>query len=294
MKVGRRTLILLSGLLLLGAVAVALAFAFGRDEDDSPRYPGRIAVRDGCGLTHMFFNGDDQRQLCLPSVWAAVSVSWNGERLAWDTGQGIFIANADGFNPVPTPVPPGANFDPSLSPDGEEMAFLHSARDDGRYDLWIGSTFIDDAEQLTTTRDLSSVAWSPTGEWIAFVRGWSEVTREGEIVLIRPDGEDETLLTRGDTPTWAPGGSRVAFFHEGNIWTIDADGSDLRMLVENGESPAWSRDGGLVAFMRDVPCGQPPCEQRVFVVGATGGAARGVGPTFTGTRFPVWLPDHFE
>ncbi len=294
MKVGRRSLILLSGVLLLVAVAVGLAFAFARDEDDSPRYPGRIAVRDGCGLTHMFFDGKDQRQMCLPSVWAAVSVSRNGERLAWDTGSGIYNANADGFNPVPSPVPPGANFDPSLAPDGEEMAFLHAARDNGRYDLWVGSTSVDDAEQLTNTRDLSSVAWSPDGEWIASVRGWSEATLEGEIVLIRPDGNDETLLTRGDTPTWAPDGSRLAFSHAGSIWTIGVDGSDLRMLVRNGESPAWSRDGDLIAFMRAVPCGKPVCNQRVFLVGATGGAERGIGPTFAPPRFPLWLPDPFE
>lgn len=295
MKIGRRNLILVSGLLLLGAVAVALAFAFTRDEDDSPRFPGRIAVRDGCGLRHTFFNGDDPQMMCLiPSVWAVASVSWNGERLAWDTGSGIYTADADGFNPQPAPVPPGANFAPSLSPDGDEMAFLHSARDDGRYDLWVGSTAVDDAEQLTNTRDLSNVAWSPTGEWIAYVRGWSEATLEGEIVLIRPGGEDETLLTRGDAPTWAPDGSRLAFFHGGDIWRIDADGSDLRVLTENGESPAWSRDGDLIAFMREVPCGQPACNQRVFVMGATGGVARGIGPTFAGTRFPVWLPDPFE
>ncbi len=67
------------------------------------------------------------------------------------------------------------------------MAFLHSPRDDGRYDLWVGSTSSDNAEQLTNTRDVSSVAWSPTGDWIAYVKDWSEVTLEGEIILIRPE-----------------------------------------------------------------------------------------------------------
>lgn len=295
MKLGRRSIILLSGLVLLGIVAAALAFAIGRDDDDDfPSYPGRIAVRDGCGVRHMFFNGDDQRELCLPNVWAVLSVSWDGKRIAWDTGTGISIANADGFNPLPILLPSGANFAPSLSPDADEVAFLHSARDDGRYDLWVGSTSIDNAEQVTNTRDVSTVAWSPADGWIAYVKGWSEATLEGEIVLIRPDGDDERLLTRGDAPTWAPDGSRLAFVHTGGIWTIDADGSDLRMLVRNGESPAWSRDGKAIAFMREVPCGKPVCKQRVFVVGATGGSATGVGPTYEGPRSPVWLPDPFE
>lgn len=296
MKIDRRTIILLSGVVLLGIVAAAVIFAVSRDGDDNnlPRYPGRIAVRGGCGVRHTFFNGTDPRELCLPSVWAVLSVSRDGKRLAWDTGNGISIANSDGFNPVSVIVPPGANFGPSLSPDGERMAFLHSPRDDGRYDLWVGSTLIDNAEQVTNTKDVSTVAWSPTGEEIAYVKGWSEVTLEGEIVLIHPNGEDETRLTRGDAPTWAPDGSRLAYTHAGGIWTIDADGSDARLLVQNGESPAWSRDGGLIAFTREVRCGKPVCKERVFIIGATGGEARAIGPTFVGPRLPVWLPDPFE
>jgi Tol biopolymer transport system component len=294
MKIGRRSVALVAGLVLLGLTAAAVVYAVGRDGDDLPRHSGRIAFRGGCGLRHMWPDGTDQRVMCLPSVWAMLSLSWDGKKLAWDTGSGLSIADADGFNPVPIPVPPGANFDPSLSPDADEVAFIHSPRDDGRYDLWVGSTSINNAEQLTNTRDVSSIAWSPAGDRIAYVEGWSEITFEGEIVLIRPNGEDQTILARGDAPTWSPDGSRLAFSHKGGIWTIDADGSDSRMLITNGDSPAWSRDGGLIAFTREIPCGKPVCKQRVFVVDATGGQARGVGPTFSGPRSLVWLPDPFE
>lgn len=294
MKLGRRSVVLLSGLVLLSIVAAAAVYAVSRDGRHSPRYPGRIAVREGCGLRHSFFNGDDPRMLCLPSVWAVVSVSWNGKRLAWDTGRSIEIANVDGFNPVSVPVPPGSNFDPSLSPDASKMAFLHSPRDDGHYDLWVGSTSIDNAEQLTTTRDVSTVAWSPSGGWIAYVRGWSEATLEGEIGLIRPDGTGGHRLTMGDAPTWAPDGSRLAFVHGGDLWTIGADGSGAKMLVKDGEAPAWSRDGKMIAFMRAVPCAKPVCKERVFVIEATGGTAKPIGPAYGGQRSPVWLPDPFE
>lgn len=294
MKLGRRSIALLSALVLLGLVAAAVVYAVGRDGDDLPRHPGRIAFRGGCGLRHMWPDGTDQRVLCLPKVWAVASLSWDGKRLAWDTGTGLMTASADGSSPVEIPVPVGANFDPSLSPDADEVAFLHSPRDDGRYDLWVGSPSIDNAEQLTNTRNVSSVAWSPAGGWIAYVRGWSENTSEGEIVRIRPNGDGEKMLTRGDAPTWSPDGSRLAFFHAGGIWAIDADGSDSRMLVPNGESPAWSRDGGLIAFTRDVPCGKLVCKSRVFVVGKYGGPAHGVGPTFAGPRSIVWLPDPLE
>jgi Tol biopolymer transport system component len=294
MKLGRKNVVLLAGLVALGLAAVAVVWAVGRDEDNLPQLAGRIAFREGCGLTHMWPDGTDQREMCLTSVWSASSVSRNGKRLAWDTGLGLSIANSDGNGTAPIPAPRGANFGPSLSPDGDEVAFLHSPRDDGRYDIWVGSTSIDNAEQLTNTRDASSVAWSPDGDWIAYVKAWSEETLEGEITLIRPNGDDQTRLTSGDAPTWSPDGSRLAFFHNGGIWTIGKDGSDLRMLVANGEAPSWSRDGGLIAFTRELPCGKPVCRERVFVVGAGGEDAHGVGPTFVGGRSIVWLPDPHE
>jgi Tol biopolymer transport system component len=294
MKLGRRSIVLVSGLVLLGIVAAAVVYAVSRDGKHFPRYPGRVAVRAGCGIRHMFFNGDDPKLMCLPNVWSVVSVSWNGKKLAWDTGRSIEIANSDGFNPTSVPVPPGSNFDPSLSPNAGKMAFLHSPRDDGRYDLWVGSTSIDNAEQLTNTRDVSTVAWSPAGDWIAYVKGWSEATLEGDIDLIRPDGSGQHRLTTGDAPTWAPDGSRVAYVHGGNLWTIGANGSGAKLLVQDGESPAWSRDGKMIAFMRGVPCAKAVCKQRVFVIGSTGGDARPIGPEYTSGRSPVWLPDPFE
>ncbi len=97
----RRNLILVAGLVALVAVgaAVAVGIALGGDEDHKPRYPGRIAVRDDCGLVHFFQDGSDQKTLCLTDAWDAVSLSWNGKKLAWDTrATGIRIADENGEN----------------------------------------------------------------------------------------------------------------------------------------------------------------------------------------------------
>ena len=94
----------------------------------------------------------------------------------------------------------GANFVPSLSPDGEKMAFLHSARDDGRYDIWVGAVDAHNAEQITNTRNVSDVVWSPEGDWLAYVQNWSDETLEGQISLVRPNGDDAKTLVDGDAP----------------------------------------------------------------------------------------------
>jgi len=291
-----RRLLLVAGVSALAIVglAVALAFVVRGDDDGLPRYPGRVAVRAGCGLHHTFFDGKDPQELCLPNLWAAANVSKNGKRIAWDTSNGLYIANEDGFAPTPIPAPRGANFDPSLSPDASKVAFLHSPLDDGRYDVWIGSTSADNSEQVTNTRNVSTVVWAPEGDRIALVRGLSDATGDGEIVLMRTDGTGERVLARGDSPSWSPDASQLTYSHGGGIWTIRADGSDARRIFRDGYSPAWSRDGKMIAFAREVPCKKPVLCDRVFVGASTGGDARAIGQSYEEDVSPIWLPDPFE
>jgi Tol biopolymer transport system component len=292
-----RILIVVAGCLVLAAVVAALGFAFARDDGPhKPRYPGRIAVRSGCGLTHMFFDGKDRRELCLKDVFDTVSVSHNGDKIAWDTkaGAAIMVANPDGFDPVTVPVPPGWNSAPTLSPDGTKVAFLHSPQNDGKYDIWVTSVAVSNAEQDTTTRNISDVAWSPTGDWLAYVQNWSDNTLEGQISLIRPNGEDAHTLVPGDAPDWSPDGKQLVYVHNGSIWTVGADGKNPRRLIPNGHSPAWSRDGELIVFMRAEKCARSMCPERTYLAFANGTEPHPVGPTYPSERQVVWLPDPFE
>lgn len=293
----RRNLLLVAGLVALVAVgaAAAVGMALGRDEDGKPRHPGRIAVRHDCGIVHFWPDGSDQRTLCLSDAWDAVSQSWNGEKLAWDTrASGLRIADEDGENEYNLSLPQGANFGPTLSPDGKRFAFLHSARDDGRYDIWVGDVDANNAEQVTNTRNVTDVVWSPKGDWLAYVQNWSIETFEGQITLVRPDGDDARTLVSGDTPEWAPDGKHLVYVHNQSIWTVGSDGEDAKRIIPNGHSPAWSRDGEQIAFMRAERCAEPPCEEHVFLASTNGTDVREIGPAFPEERAVLWLPDPFE
>jgi len=294
-----RRALLISGLgLVLVAAGAAVGLALARDGDDGPRLPGRIAVRNGCGLRHMWPDGTDQRDLCLSGIWEGAALSRDGKTLAWDSDTGpeltINLAKADATGQRVLSLPAGANIAPSFSPDGRQIAFLHSPRDDGRYDVWTTSSERFDAQQVTAIRNVSYVAWSPAGDWLAYVKDWSAETLEGEIVLVRPDGDDERQLGRGDAPSWHPDGRQLVVVRDGSLWTVAIDGSQTRLLVRNGEAPAWSRDGKQVAFMRAERCGKPICKERVFLVFNDGTGARAVGPAFAGVRRVLWLPDPNE
>ena len=292
-----RILVVVAGLVVLAAVAAALGFAFTRgDGTHKPRYPGRIAVRAGCGLRHMFFDASDQKTMCLQDVYDTVSVSRNGDKLAWDTksGNAILISGVDGFDPANVSVPLGSNAAPSLSPDGKKIAFLHSPKNDGKYDIWVGSTTASDAEQDTNTRNVSDVVWSPTGDWLAYVQNWSDQTLEGQVSLVRPNGDDSRTLVPGDAPDWSPDGKQLVYVHNGSIWTVNADGSDAKQLIQNGHAPAWSRDGQMIAFMRAEKCSRNICPERSYLAFANGTDPHPVGPIYPSERQVLWLPDPFE
>jgi Tol biopolymer transport system component len=293
-----RTLILVAGCLVLALDVVVLGYAFTRGGGvHLPKYPGLIAARSGCGVQHMFFDGTDKKSLCLRDIFDELSVSRNGEKLAWDTkgGVGILVSGVDGANPVNVPVPTGYNAVPSLSPDGEQIAFLHSPHDDGKYDVWVASNTANDAEQLTSTRNVSDVAWAPTGDWIAYVQNWSEDTQEGQLSLIRPDGSDaHTIGVDGDTPDWSPDGKHFVYVHENALWVTDPDGSNAHRLIPDGHSPAWSRDGQMIAFLRSAPCSRSICPEQLMRAFANGTEPQQVGASYPNERRIVWLPDPFE
>jgi len=68
-------LIIVVGCLVLALDVVTLGYAFTRGGGfQLAKFPGRIAVRDGCGLQHMWLDGTDRRTMCLQNVFDDVSV----------------------------------------------------------------------------------------------------------------------------------------------------------------------------------------------------------------------------
>jgi dipeptidyl aminopeptidase/acylaminoacyl peptidase len=143
---------------------------------------------------------------------------------------------------------------PSFSPDASRIAFISDLS--GLPQIWIVPTTGGWPELVTTLDDqITSVFWSPDGEWLAF----SLAPGGGmnlQVYLIRPDGTDLRLLTAGAKDNNWLGG----WTHDGKQLIVgsnrrqpdaldgcllDRDSGELRIVSKNdgvGQFTDISRD----------------------------------------------------
>jgi Tol biopolymer transport system component len=171
---------------------------------------------------------------------------------------------------VPLTTFPGLQFDPSLSPDGNEIVFAWDGEGDN-FDIYRKLIGPGAPLRLTTRPEPErSPAWSPDGKWIAFAR--LVATRTFEVIVIPALGGPERKLAevRGAFPdsldpfgllAWSPDGSWLAVAGASQspgrgIALLALQSGEWRQLTtENDLSPAFSRDGRSLAFVRSLGLG---------------------------------------
>jgi Tol biopolymer transport system component len=209
----------------------------------------------------------------------------------------VFVAGVDGSNLRRVTSTAGPQFDPSFSPDGQQIAYRDSRRGINQDDeIWVID--IDGAHATNLTRNSAndwSPSWSPDGNSIAFAS-----TRSGAVNLwtMATDGSNPQRLTNSPSeyPSWSPDGSRIAFSLVSpgavQIGVIGRDGGGQRTLTpstENSELPAWSPDGTRIAFCRGFEG-----HRAIWIMRSDGTHARGLTSAGSDDVGPTWSPDgHF-
>jgi len=152
----------------------------------------------------------------------------------------------------------------------------------------------------------ASPAWSPDGSTIALVYSPYGYGSPTSLVTVRPDGSSRTTLARLaflQNIAWSPDATRLAFDGDAGIYSIRADGSDMRILAHASvggasagqpSAPAWSPDGRHIAFLSDI---DDSFAASVWIVNSNGRSRRllyrggcCIGPYSR----PTWSPDGRE
>lgn len=176
------------------------------------------------------------------------------------------------FAPRETPVTRyvGYEFQPSISPNGSEVAFVWNGTP-SNYDLYVKLLDAEKALRLTTNpaHDLHP-SWSPDGHSIMFLRLYPDERKE--VFTISALGGSERFLyrTHASRPRWAQGEN------------IDTD---------RFPGPAWSPEGKFFAISDRFQDSDP--DAIFFVPLASGARRRFTSPDrgYVGDYLPCFSPD---
>lgn len=172
-------------------------------------------------------------------------------------GAGTLYFLSGGPEPTVTPLTsyPGSEREPSISPDGSQVAFAWSREEDDNFDIYVKQ--IGPAEPLRLTSDPADdrmPVWSPDGKWIAFLRGTANGPKSVRIIPAFK-GPERTLGTAANMSVldWSPDGQWLVISRRPA--PDKAIGLAL-MSVETGEpkqltSPPGAQDDYAAKFAPD-------------------------------------------
>ena len=176
------------------------------------------------------------------------------------------------WNPIATPLTayPGSETGPTLSPDGNQVAFSWNGPREDNADVYMKLVGLGEPVRLTTAPERDeSPAWSPDGRRIAFVRRIPERLKEVFVMpaLGGPERRVASLVLdssrRSTRLSWSPDGKWVAIGGKRSasepfgLWLLEIDGDEMRRIT-TPPSPDWladfgpvfSPDGRRIAFIR--------------------------------------------
>ena len=176
----------------------------------------------------------------------AYNPAWShtGEQIAYDDGSDLYVSSVDMANPQVFKITHGGSHhtNPTWSPDGRQIAFASTL--DGTWNIF--AINVDGTNRIRLTNDPADDErpdWSPDGRHIAFMthrHGTWDIYRVNTRTFV------ETQLTdsRGNyqDPSWSPDSTKIALSNDGDIYTINADGTDLMNITnspDHEDSADW-------------------------------------------------------
>jgi Tol biopolymer transport system component len=304
-------LLLIAVLLVAAALVIGLGSWRPLPAPFGPARNGLLAYDTNAAILVSDADGTGARPLVTSVAFASgATFSPDGAKLVfWGDGSpdSLYVANADGTGVrklsgdlwISTDKPP------TWSPDSKSIAF---SSESGPNLLDERIYVVDVTTPSSTPRPITDAAtvraflpaWSPDGNWIAFVG----ISPDGDVLnlwVVHPDGTDvhsftTTRYVEVTTPQWAPSAASTRLAYAGGDVTPDLQDIfviDIATAIEtkistdpaNERWPAWSPDGTKLAWLVG---GTPPQLRIASIDGAE--PARTLASGAMGAPL-AWSPD---
>jgi Tol biopolymer transport system component len=276
------------------------AIVFARAQGDSLETPIELAyVPSSGGEVVLLTNAEAHRMVAAEPRWSP-----DGSRIAFVrspighltryAGDGdVYVMDADGTHVQR--ITQGLNTSsPAWSPDGSQLVFVTNQGQQ----LVVMDADGSDRQVIASSRGYYQwPTWSPDGRSIAF-QSTPGVNKDVTAVFtIQTDGTGEHALTDGEAlegyPSWSPDGSRIAYAAGDELWVMNADGTDQRVVTDcrlpcvADMAPSWAPDGAHLAFVRQEEGGGAT---RLYVLNLVTGRVLPVTPDVQWASWPAWRP----
>jgi Tol biopolymer transport system component len=218
----------------------------------------------------------------------------------WGVGRVLIDDRSEPVRLLTATSMPGAEENPSLSPDGNVVTFSAAGSStDASHDIWIKAVEGDVLRNLTNTRDEmeKNPKFSPDGQYVAFtryVKGRPSVFKVSAL-----GGAEEMIAADSDEPDWLPDGrslvliARTAEERAGLVHHVLETGTrrvlTVAPMASRDSHPQVSPDGTKVAFTR-----YGDGRSALLVMPLSGGEPVALGDWNSLSGGLTWTPDGRE
>ncbi len=229
--------------------------------------------RDGLGDIYIVeADGTNWRRLTFtPEHEGEPKFSPDGSQIVFvserDGPAHIYIMDADGSNQIALTDTKEADAAPSFSPDGSRIVFGR------RRKIFVMNSDGSHQRQLTTGIWDGGPSFSPDGKKIVFqttIYDSVNSTAKVQMCIVGADGSEPDCVQPVNkkeiwNPSFSPDGQKVTFIsysdrpYEGEIYTMDVDGSNVKLLTRTGgfkQNPQFTPDGSHIMFLEVGPGGR--------------------------------------
>jgi TolB protein len=188
-------------------------------------------------------------------------------------------------------------FEPAVSPDGSEIAFVSSRTGDPEIYV-MGADGTNERRITAIEKEDREPRWSPDGKWLSFVSN-----REGRdrYFVVRPDGTQLKAVSgaasKGEERelAWSPDSQKVAFVErladkKSRIWEVTLATGEQVALTDGktrDDEPAWSPDGKYLVFV-----GEREGNTDLWLMRADGSGQTRLTTAKGDDWLPVWFVPH--